>query len=92
MSLLPEQKLLVKTLERAMRDLNHGDDEVRERALVYVVTTDVERLCDKNDLGPGVGSKYLEIIYKIASEDAGVRRKKAVIDGVRELREAIIDS
>ena len=75
-----------------MRDLNHGDDEVRERALVYVVTTDVERLCDKNDLGPGVGAKYLEIIYRIASEDAGVRRKKAVIDGVRELREAIIDS
>ena len=75
-----------------MRDLNHGDDEVLEKALVYVVTTDVERLCDKNDLGPGVGSKYLEIIYRIASEDAGVRRKKAVIDGVRELREAIIDS
>ena len=75
-----------------MRDLNHGDDEVREKALVYVVTTDVERLCDKNDLGSGVGSKYLEIIYRIASEDAGVRRKKAVIDGVRELREAIIDS
>ena len=75
-----------------MRDLNHGDDGVRERALVYVVTTDVERLCDKNDLGPGVGSKYLEIIYKIASQDAVVRRKKAVIDGVRELREAIIDS
>ena len=75
-----------------MRDLNHGDDGVREKALVYVVTTDVERLCDKNDLGPGVGSKYLDIIYRIASEDAGVRRKKAVIDGVRELREAIIDS
>ena len=92
MSLLPEQKLLVKTLERAMRDLNHGDDGVREKALVYVVTTDVEGLCNKNDLGPGVGSKYLEIIYRIASEDAGVRRKKAVIDGVRELREAIIDS
>ena len=92
MSLLPEQKLLVKTLERAMRDLNHGDDGVREKALVYVVTTDGEGLCNKNDLGPGVGSKYLEIIYRIASEDAGVRRKKAVIDGVRELREAIIDS
>ncbi len=75
-----------------MRDLNHGDDGVREKALVYVVTTDVEGLCNKNDLGPGVGSKYLEIIYRIASEDAGVRRKKAVIDGVRELREAIIDS
>ena len=75
-----------------MRDLNHGDDGVREKALVYVVTTDVEGLCNKNDLGPGVGSKYLEIIYRIASEDVGVRRKKAVIDGVRELREAIIDS
>jgi hypothetical protein len=92
LSLSPEQKLLVKTLERAIRDLNDRDEEVRKRALVYVGTTDVERLCEKNELGPRVGSKYLEIIYKIASEDVGVRRKKAVIDGVRELREAIIDS
>ena len=74
-------------LEQTIKDLNDPVASVREDALRYMMKFDAYEVCRDN----GVAAKFFEITYKVASQDKGVRRQKAVTDGVKELRRTVIE-
>ncbi len=78
-------------LEQTIKDLNDPIQSVREDALRYMMKFDAWDICRDNNVDEGVAAKFFEITYKVASEDKGIRRQKAVMDGVKELRRTVIE-
>ena len=78
-------------LEQTIKDLNDPIQSVREDALRYMMKFDAWDVCRDNNVDGGVAAKFFEITYKVASEDKGIRRQKAVMDGVKELRRTVIE-
>jgi len=78
-------------LEQTIKDLNDPIQSVREDALRYMMKFDAWDVCRENNVDEGVAAKFFEITYKVASEDKGIRRQKAVMDGVKELRRTVIE-
>jgi|TARA_E500000318_G_C3512051_1_gene192741 putative component of toxin-antitoxin plasmid stabilization module len=78
-------------LEQTIKDLNDPIQSVREDALRYMMKFDAWDVCRDNNVDEGVAAKFFEITYKVASEDKGIRRQKAVMDGVKELRRTVIE-
>ena len=75
MNLSNKKDLVIKMLEQTIKDLNDPVASVREDALRYMMKFDAYEVCRG----------------KVASQDKGVRRQKAVTDGVKELRRTVIE-
>ena len=78
-------------LEQTIKDLNDPIQSEREDALRYMMKFDAWDVCRDNNVDEGVAAKFFEITYKVASEDKGIRRQKAVMDGVKELTRTVIE-
>ena len=91
LNLSNKKELVIKMLEQTIKDLNDPIQSVREDALRYMMKCDAYEVCRDNGVDDGVAAKFFEITYKVASEDKGVRRQKAVMDGVKELRRTVIE-
>ena len=91
MNLSNKKELVIKMLEQTIKDLNDPVQSVREDALRYMMKFDAYEVCRENEIDDGVAAKFFEITYKVASQDKGVRRQKAVRDGVKELRRTVIE-
>ena len=91
MNLSNKKELVIKMLEQTIRDLNDPVQSVREDALRYMMKFDAYEVCRDNGIDDGVAAKFFEITYRVASEDKGVRRQKAVMDGVKEVRRTGIE-
>ena len=91
LNLSNKKELVIKMLEHTIKDLNDPIQSVREDALRYMMKFDAYEVCRDNGVDDGVAAKFFEITYKVASEDKGVRRQKAVMDGVKELRRTVIE-